>query len=722
MGHRRQSSLYEDIHSRFYNIHLIIVLTYIQVVSGDTCALIPQKASISSYQLTRLNPNLDCGVLFIGQSLCIKDSTYDCQPVYLVKNGDSCSGIAEANHITTNQLIANNPNVGATCNTLQPGQMLCIAAPTNPASWFIDRCHLATGCTSTSTVKSGDNCDLIASSNHISNYQLSFLNPEMSCPTLQIGQVLCLVSNTYNCQPVYTVKPGDGCISIADANQITLAQLFSDNPDLGGVCNIYPGQSLCVAPPTPTTTDPPTPTSTECTRKTTVQKGDNCDTISERAGISRYWLGLLNPAINANCSNLVGGTALCIDSAINTCGAVYAVKGTEGACIGIASTLRIPFETLLNLNPNVNAQCTNIYVGEVLCTAKKVPGTPSTACSRRYTLVSGDTCTIAASKSSLTNAQLLTLNPRLSCGAMIPDTQICAFSPATSICPRLIQTNLGDSCFSLAQNVSMSLEEWQSINPGLNCNPLALNYLVCSAHGNATLPEQPSGSNPTALPLCGAYDKAKFCCTKFSVSADLFSSPLCQRANGCQANCIGDPGVVKPTASATPTFTITPTNYPTPPPEPNQCGNCTASQCCTALGVCEIALSSWYCQSANGCTKNCDRGLPSGWVDLPQGPLFNYTFPAGNYSNFGGNPCGVCNSTTAAIVSPSGKYCCAQTVQCLPEAFEDCRITNGCLFNCFDTFTDDPDECERTGKCAYTTTRIPQPWKSGSPFGLALGS
>ncbi|KAF9455416.1 hypothetical protein BDZ94DRAFT_1205763 [Collybia nuda] len=551
------------------------------VVSGDSCTLIPQKASISSYQLTKLNPNLNCAALFVGQSLCIKDSTYNCQPVYLVKNGDTCSGIADANHISTTQLITNNPNVGATCNTLQPGQMLCVAAPTtttptNPTP---------TACTTTYTVKSGDNCDLIASSNHISNYQLTFLNPTMSCPALQVGQVLCMASTTYNCQPVYTVKSGDGCIPIADANKITLDQLYANNPNLAGACNIYPGQSLCVAPPTPTTTDPPTPTSTECTRKTTVQNGDTCDTISERAGISRYWLGQLNPTINSNCSNLIGGAAICIDSAINTCGSVYAVTGTEGACVGIATTLGMTLQELLSLNPNVNAQCSNIYIGEVLCTAKKTTGTPSTACSRKYTVVSGDTCTVTASKNSLTNAQLLALNPGLSCNAMIPDTEICVFSPATSICPNLIQTNLDDSCFSLAQNVSMSLEEWQSINPGLNCDPLALNYLVCSAHGNATLPEQPSGTNPTALPLCGAYNKKQYCCTKFSVSADLFSSPLCQRANGCQDNCIGDPGVVKPTASATPTFTLTPTSYPSPTPEPNACGNCTASQCCTAFGL-----------------------------------------------------------------------------------------------------------------------------------------
>ncbi|KAG5637273.1 hypothetical protein H0H81_005167 [Sphagnurus paluster] len=454
-------------------------------------------------------------------------------------------------------------------------------------------------------------------------------------------------------QPVYTIKSGDGCFDVASANGITLDKLYSNNPNLAGACNIYPGQTLCVAgaPTSTSTSTTPSPTSTQCTRKTTVLVGDDCDTISARAvSMHTHVAPQLNPTINAACTNLIGGTAICTDSALNNCGSVYAVKGTEGGCAGIATALKITLAQLLSLNPNVNAQCTNIYVGEMLCTSQRAAGTPSTACSRKYSLVSGDTCTVAAGKNSLTNAQLLALNPGLSCNSMVPDTQICSFSPATSICPKLVQTNLGDSCFSLAQNVSMALEEWQSINVGLSCNPLPLNYLVCSAYGNATLPEVPSGANPTALPLCGAYDKKKYCCSKFSVSADLFSSPLCLREN---ANCIGDAGVVKPTASATPTFTLTPTNYPTPTPEPNQepvravhrgiaVSDLFVSPCVQVLKFLPV--------SKNGCTKNCDKGLPVGWIDLPQQPITNYTFPAGDYSSTGGNPCGVCDSKNAAVV------------------------------------------------------------------------
>lgn len=71
----------------------------------------------------------------------------------------------------------------------------------------------------------------------------------------------------------------------------------------------------------------------------------------------------LNPTINAECSNIVGGAAICVDSAVNTCGATYVVGGQEGGCSGIASSLGITLQTLLQLNPNVNSECTNIYIG-----------------------------------------------------------------------------------------------------------------------------------------------------------------------------------------------------------------------------------------------------------------------------------------------------------------------------------------------------------------------
>ncbi|KAF9021267.1 hypothetical protein BDZ89DRAFT_1138106 [Hymenopellis radicata] len=512
-------------------------------------------------------------------------------PVYQVQSGDGCWDIANSHGITSDQLVANNLTAISSlvkCFVLPPRRRprprrrdTDVYVHTLPSQRFNRHQYPATSCTATYSVQSGDNCDLIASKNSISNYQLTTLNPSMDCSLL------------YN-------PSGDGCSAIADSHGISLDQLYTENPNLQNACNIYIGQTLCIAgsgtPTTTTTTAAPTPTSTECTRKTTVMHGENCDTICERAGVSRHWLGQLNPSINSQCTNIVSGQALCVDSAINTCGSVYSIKGTEGSCTGIATSLGMEVSDLMALNPNIDSGCTNIYVGEVICTANKATGTPSSECTRHYTLSSGDTCTVTAAKNSLTNTQLLQLNPGLSCSSMIPDTGLCTFTPATSIFPTLVQTNFNDDCFSLAHNVRMSLEEWQSINQSLDCNPLQLNYIVCSAHGNATLPEEPSGENPTYNPLCGAYDKSQYCCTQYSVSADLFSSYRCLRENGCQENCRGDWGHSPHRLRHSDIYTHA---YPTPTAMPSEYDNCTDSPCRTVFGTCFTGLSSWYCQAEN---------------------------------------------------------------------------------------------------------------------------
>ncbi|KAG8720994.1 hypothetical protein FRC08_016464 [Ceratobasidium sp. 394] len=625
------------------------------VVSGDSCTTIPQKNSISSYQLTKLNPTLNCAALSIGQSICVIDSTYNCQPVYTVKSGDTRSNIATANGIDTTQLINNNPQLGTAC-AIQVGQNLCVAKPTTTTSSTTKTTSSAAPtstftCTKTYTVKSGDNCQAIASSNSISFYQLTYLNPSMNCNLLSIGQSLCLTASQYNCQPIYTVKSGDTCSAIATANKITVDQIIANNPNVGSTCAISVGLSLCVkAGATSTsstaTTSSASPTSTACTRFTTIQSGDTCDTIGARAGISRYWLGVLNPTINSACSNIQSGQALCVDSAAHNCGSVYQITGQEGGCQGIANSLKLTVANMISLNPNINSGCTNIYVNEVICTAPRSTTAPSKACTRNYSVVPGDTCNGIAAKNSLTNLQLASINPSLNCNTLGVGNALCSFSPSLSICPKLVQVVANDTCSGLATAVQMSLDEWKSINTGINCDALQIASLVCSAQGNATLPQAPSGTNPTALPLCGKYDKTKRCCTMYSATASLFDSPLCLRANGCQENCIGDSGVVKPTKSDTPTYTIGPTTAPDPTPTAN-CNNCTSTQCCSSFNIC-MDQTAWYCKSANGCKKNCDTYnstevlFPGSYYDSPP-----YSFPLGNFSQYGGNPCGACNATNA---------------------------------------------------------------------------
>ncbi|KAF9558198.1 hypothetical protein CPC08DRAFT_709825 [Agrocybe pediades] len=111
-----------------------------------------------------------------------------------------------------------------------------------------------------------------------------------------------------------------------------------------------------------------------CTRTHTVQAGDTCDTICAQQHVSNFQLMTVNPFINTNCTNLVPGEVLCLGLQGQDCTSIHVVQ--EGDfCASIAAGAGISIGDLLFDNPNVNAVCSNIRVGEVLCVAPVVNGT-----------------------------------------------------------------------------------------------------------------------------------------------------------------------------------------------------------------------------------------------------------------------------------------------------------------------------------------------------------
>ncbi|KAF9449006.1 carbohydrate-binding module family 50 protein [Macrolepiota fuliginosa MF-IS2] len=111
---------------------------------------------------------------------------------------------------------------------------------------------------------------------------------------------------------------------------------------------------------------------TTCTRQYTVQSGDFCDGISAAQNVSTFQLAHVNAAtINPICTNLFAGETLCLGIAGQDCDTVHVVASGDN-CEAIAATAGTDFATLVANNPNVDAGCTNIYPGEVLCTATEL--------------------------------------------------------------------------------------------------------------------------------------------------------------------------------------------------------------------------------------------------------------------------------------------------------------------------------------------------------------
>lgn len=91
-------------------------------------------------------------------------------------------------------------------------------------------------------MKSGDNPETIAEANKVATGTLEILND-----ILPDGTNL-FAGTTNTCYTWYTVQSGDGCYSIEQAYEISLAQLQAWNPDLHADCgNLLLGDAYCVS-------------------------------------------------------------------------------------------------------------------------------------------------------------------------------------------------------------------------------------------------------------------------------------------------------------------------------------------------------------------------------------------------------------------------------------------------------------------------------------------
>ncbi|GJE97978.1 LysM peptidoglycan-binding domain-containing protein [Phanerochaete sordida] len=113
-----------------------------------------------------------------------------------------------------------------------------------------------------------------------------------------------------------------------------------------------------------------------CARNYTVFLMDTCDKISANENVSTYQLPHVNPQIDAACDNLGEGEPLCLGITGQDCTTTYVIKDGD-YCALIAEDNNVDLSTLLANNPNIDSECSNIYPGEVLCTATTVvPYTP----------------------------------------------------------------------------------------------------------------------------------------------------------------------------------------------------------------------------------------------------------------------------------------------------------------------------------------------------------
>ena len=79
----------------------------------------------------------------------------------------------------------------------------------------------------------------------------------------------------------------------------------------------------------------------------------------------------MNPGIDAVCHNLEVGSTLCLGTEGEDCTTTHVVESGD-SCQGLQSTYGINSTILYSNNPQLDADCNNLYTGEV-CRALALP-------------------------------------------------------------------------------------------------------------------------------------------------------------------------------------------------------------------------------------------------------------------------------------------------------------------------------------------------------------
>ncbi|KAK9839101.1 hypothetical protein WJX74_009550 [Apatococcus lobatus] len=278
----------------------------------------------------------------------------------------------------------------------------------------------------------------------------------------------------------YTVKPGDTLSDLAAARRTTPASIAATN-GISDPTNIAVGKVLqlpCASGPSgqpaPVTGAPPTlstapgPSSGTCTY--TVKPGD---TLSDLAAARRT-----TPSSIAATNGISDPTNIAVGKVLQ----LPCASGPSGqpAPVTASGPAAPPLQKLVISAPTGSPVKTG-QNGDQNLTAAAPSGAPAGNCQKYYRVQSGDTCWALRTKRLLSQQELLSLNPGLNCTNLKIDQQLCLpDSPQSSVnCTRFLEIQSGDTCWALAGNNRVTLDQFKQMNPRLDCASLQIGSPVC---------------------------------------------------------------------------------------------------------------------------------------------------------------------------------------------------------------------------------------------------
>ncbi|ORY68194.1 uncharacterized protein BCR38DRAFT_463783 [Pseudomassariella vexata] len=430
---------------------------------------------------------------------------------------------------------------------------------------------------STYSIQASDDCYTISKSQGVgTDWLLADNDLEAFCTNFPAaGTSLCI---TNQCTTV-TVPTNTTCEAMAAAANITETQLKAWNPSISYGCANLPkmnGSEVCVdalgrkfVPPSDTSSLPPqTPTTTAptptdaadgsggaekpCGRWYSVQKGDYCNLIAVKFGITLSDFLFLNPAVNANCTNLFALESYCVAAVgdINTYtgrpGFASVTLDPSAPFTGIPYTERpdatnSPYTRLYTALPEATGtrdDCVHYFAGDDY--QYDLTGSPYAS-----------NCELAAATYDVDLDAFASWNPGLgnvsdpAC-AFVKGVRYCgSWSPTTSTgpttskatppgptmtgspadCNKWALVTDGLSCTDMAAQAGISLQQFMAWNPAVSSDCLT-NYWLGEAYcvgvsGESTpTTTTPSGTTTKPTPPAPTMSGEPDNCNKWAVVTD----------------------------------------------------------------------------------------------------------------------------------------------------------------------------------------------------------
>ncbi|KAH6699753.1 hypothetical protein BKA61DRAFT_706408 [Leptodontidium sp. MPI-SDFR-AT-0119] len=373
-------------------------------------------------------------------------------------------------------------------------------------------------------VQGGDDCYGISKAQGVGTaWMLSDNNLAAYCAEFPKSGSLCI---TNTCKTV-TVAENTTCSAIATSAGISEMQLLAWNPVINPVCSnldMMNGTTLCIEPPGPklppavTTGIPPsTPTTAApipantaegsnkpCGRWYEVQSGDYCNLVTLKFAISLSDFLFLNTGINSNCTNLYAAESYCVQ-AVGDINTYPGRPGYVSFTIDPSATFTgIPFTMLPNatmtpyprpsppapLASGVRDDCVYNFKGDQYQFPADKLGFWKSNCQLAATLYNVDFDDFAAWNSLSTNvtdpACAFEVGKRY-CGAWAlqpqptvteaptptatdgsPQPPAATHSGQPADCDGWHVVASGDSCQSVADDASISLDDFYAWNPAVS--------------------------------------------------------------------------------------------------------------------------------------------------------------------------------------------------------------------------------------------------------------